>query len=219
MRDTAGHPLPDIKIDVWETDSSGQYDVQHEGAGPDGRGVLRSDAHGVFWFLGITPVSYPIPHDGPVGRLLGRLGRHPYRPAHMHFLLEDDRQTQTRGEAKFDTLITYVPLPPPLTKFPYAGLCPGAKPCRALYLRNDPYETSDAVFGVKDSLVVDVGTAGPEYARRYNVPEDHALLTYDFVLVTEGETRALRERNSRVAMDRLGMKVRMVGGLPVPDLD
>lgn len=50
---------------------------------------------------------------------------------------------------------------------------------RALYLRNDPYETSDAVFGVKDSLVVDLGKAGPEYAKKYGVSEDHALLTYD----------------------------------------
>ena len=90
---------------------------------------------------------------------------------------------------------------------------------RALYLRNDPYETSDAVFGVKNSLVVDIGRAGPEYARKYNVSEDHALLTYDFVLVSDDETKALRERNSKDALDKLGRKVKIVNGLPVPDLD
>ena len=90
---------------------------------------------------------------------------------------------------------------------------------RALYLRNDPYETSDAVFGVKNSLVVDIGRAGPEYARKYNVSEDHALLTYDFVLVSDDETKALRERNSKDALDKLGRKVKIINGLPVPDLD
>ncbi|KAH8432375.1 uncharacterized protein LDX57_010015 [Aspergillus melleus] len=188
VKDTSGNPLPNIKVDVWETDSTGHYDVQYEGRdGPDGRCLVRSDEQGVFWFKAITPVPYPIPHDGPVGRLLGKLKRHPYRPSHMHFLFE--------GNEGVDGLVT------------------------ALYLRNDPYENSDAVFGVKDSLVVDIGRAGPEYAKRYNVPEDHALLTYDFVLVSEAETRELRERNSKIALDKLGRKVRMVGGLPVPDLD
>ena len=66
---------------------------------------------------------------------------------------------------------------------------------------------------------MDIERAGPEYAKKYNVPEDHALLRYDFVLVSEAETTALRERNSKIALDKLGMKVRMVDGLPVPDLD
>ncbi|KAF7595606.1 hypothetical protein BBP40_005353 [Aspergillus hancockii] len=117
LKDTAGNPVPNVMIDIWETDSTGHYDVQ------------------------------------------------------------------------------------------------------ALYLRNDPYETSDAVFGVKDSLVVDVGRAGPEIAAKYGVSEDHALLTYDFVLVSDAETSALRERNSKEALDALGRKVKIVNGLPVPDLD
>ena len=90
---------------------------------------------------------------------------------------------------------------------------------RALYLRNDPYETSDAVFGVKDSLTIDIGKAGPEIAKKYNVPEGHALLTHDFVLVSDAETKELRARNSKVALDKLGRKVKIVNGLPVPDLD
>lgn len=51
------------------------------------------------------------------------------------------------------------------------------------------------------------------------MPEGHALLTYDFVLMSEAETSALREENSRIALDKLGRKVKMVKGLPVPDLD
>lgn len=187
LKDTQGRPIENAKIDIWETDSTGHYDVQYaDREGPDGRCVMRSDKNGVFWFKAITPVPYPIPHDGPVGKLLKVLRRHPFRPSHMHFMFEKEG---------FDHLIT------------------------ALYLRNDPYETSDAVFGVKDSLVVDLGKAGPEYAEKYNVSEDHALLTYDFVLVSDAETSALRERNSKAALDNMGRKVKIVNGLPVPDLD
>lgn len=88
VRDKAGTPLPGVKIDVWETDSKGFYDVQYaERDGPDGRAVLESNEDGRFWFKAIVPVPYPIPGDGPVGVLLGKLGRHCYRPAHMHFML------------------------------------------------------------------------------------------------------------------------------------
>lgn len=89
IRDTAGNPVEGVKIDIWETDSTGHYDVQHaDRAGPDGRCIMHSDKEGVFWFNAITPVPYPIPHDGPVGKLLKKLHRHPYRPSHMHFMFE-----------------------------------------------------------------------------------------------------------------------------------
>ena len=96
---------------------------------------------------------------------------------------------------------------------------PHAHENSALYLRDDPYETSDAVFGVKDSLTVDIGKASPEIAQKYNVPEGHALLTYDFVLVSEADTAELRAKNSQIALDKLGRKVKIISGLPVPDLD
>lgn len=89
VKDTNGNPLPDVKIDVWETDSKGFYDVQHaDRDGPDGRAIVTSDAKGHFFFNAIVPVPYPIPNDGPVGKLLGRLKRHPYRPSHFHFMFE-----------------------------------------------------------------------------------------------------------------------------------
>lgn len=80
VKDTSGKAISGVKIDVWETDSHGFYDVQRPGRKePDGRGVLHSDEGGVFWFKSIVPVEYPIPHDGPVGKLLMHLGRHCYR--------------------------------------------------------------------------------------------------------------------------------------------
>lgn len=89
VKDIAGKPIEGVKIDVWETDSKGFYDVQYkERDGPDGRAVLTSDKNGDFYFKAIVPVPYPIPHDGPVGKLLMLLKRHPYRPSHMHFMFE-----------------------------------------------------------------------------------------------------------------------------------
>lgn len=91
LKDIDGKPIDGASIDVWETDSKGFYDVQHaDRNGPDGRAVLKSDSEGNFWFKAIVPVPYPIPHDGPVGKLLKVLGRHPYRPSHMHFMFKKD---------------------------------------------------------------------------------------------------------------------------------
>ena len=90
---------------------------------------------------------------------------------------------------------------------------------RALYLKNDPYETSDAVFGVKNSLIVELGKVDKATAEKYGVKEGIALLTYDFVLVSDKESRDLREENSRKALENLGRRVKIVQGLPVPDVD
>jgi protocatechuate 3,4-dioxygenase beta subunit len=92
VKNTAGEPVPGVKVDVWETDSHGKYDVQYENRGDqaDGRAIIHSDEQGVFWFNAIVPVPYPIPSDGPVGQLLSKLGRHCWRPSHMHFMFEKE---------------------------------------------------------------------------------------------------------------------------------
>lgn len=91
VSDTEGRRIPGVKVDIWETDSTGHYDVQHsDRESPDGRCVMYSSEDGTFWFKAIKPVPYPIPHDGPVGKLLQTLGRHPYRPSHMHFMFEKE---------------------------------------------------------------------------------------------------------------------------------
>jgi hypothetical protein len=93
-------------------------------------------------------------------------------------------------------------------------------PFRALYLRNDPYETSDAVFGVKESLVVDLQKVTDEsMAKKYDVSMGCSLLKYDFVLVSDTEARELREQRAMEAMAAQGRRMRLVEGLPVPDVD
>jgi len=87
-----GTPLPGAQVDVWQADDHGFYDVQQPGAQPpgNGRGLFTCDDEGRFWFRTVTPSAYPIPTDGPVGGLLTATGRHPYRPAHIHFIVAAD---------------------------------------------------------------------------------------------------------------------------------
>ena len=120
--DTEGNPISGVKIDVWQANDEGFYDVQQKGLQPDFnlRGVFRTGADGRYWFKGVKPKFYPIPDDGTVGNLLKGLGRHPFRPAHLHYILE------AQG---FETLVTHIFDP------------------------DDPYIHSDAVFGVKESLM------------------------------------------------------------------
>lgn len=87
--DLDGTPIAGAKVDVWSDSADGFYDVQQPGIQPKGnnRGVFTTGEDGRYWFTGIKPTSYPIPDDGTVGKMLAQLGRHPYRPAHMHFLV------------------------------------------------------------------------------------------------------------------------------------
>ncbi|TIU30274.1 MAG: 6-chlorohydroxyquinol-1,2-dioxygenase, partial [Mesorhizobium sp.] len=120
--DTEGRPITDAVLDVWQANDEGFYDVQQKGIQPDFnlRGVFRTGADGRYWFRAVKPKFYPIPADGTVGKLLDALGRHPYRPAHLHYILK------AQG---FETLTTHIFDP------------------------DDPYINSDAVFGVKESLL------------------------------------------------------------------
>jgi hydroxyquinol 1,2-dioxygenase len=96
--DTDGTPLPGATLDVWQANDHGAYDVQEPDKQPDGngRGLFTTDAEGRFWFRTIVPSYYPIPTDGPVGELLAATRRHPYRPAHIHFIAAaDGHQTLT----------------------------------------------------------------------------------------------------------------------------
>jgi hypothetical protein len=90
---------------------------------------------------------------------------------------------------------------------------------RALYIKGDPYETSDAVFGVKDDLVVEVGKVDNATAEKYGVKEGSALITWDFVLVSVKEADELRDQKSIEVLKKLGRQVKIVDGLPVPDVD
>jgi protocatechuate 3,4-dioxygenase beta subunit len=117
-----GEPLRDALVEVWQTAPNQLYDVQDD-AQPEGhlRASFRTDALGRFSFKSVLPVSYPIPDDGPAGQLLQMMGRHPFRPAHVHFMI---------SATGHRTLITH------------------------LFISGDAYLDSDAVFGVKPSLIV-----------------------------------------------------------------
>ena len=146
-----GTPIANALLDVWETNENGLYEQQDPDQ-PDMnlRGKFRTDSQGFFCFVGIKPVSYPIPNDGPVGQLLRAVGRHPFRPAHIHLLVSAEG---------------FVPV------------------TTHLFVSGDPYLDSDAVFGTKDSLIVDfVQNDSQEEAARYGVQAPFYTVFYDFVL-------------------------------------
>jgi len=101
VQDVNGSPVAGAQIDVWQTNDDGFYDVQQKGVQPDWnlRGMFTSDTNGRYSFRSVKPRYYPIPNDGPVGKLLGRLGRHPNRAAHIHFIVT---------APGYDTIITHI---------------------------------------------------------------------------------------------------------------
>jgi len=136
VRSIDGKPLPGAVLDVWQTAPNGFYHVQDSGQ-PEYHlcGKVAAGADGRYSFRTLKPVSYPIPTDGPVGKLLAGLGRHPYRPAHIHFIVS----------------------------------APGYKPVvTQIFTEGDTYLESDAVFGVKNSLVVDYKQTGNEWTVDYD---------------------------------------------------
>ncbi len=120
--DLDGNPVAGAHIDVWSDNAEGFYSVQQPGIQEkwNNRGIFVTGADGKYEFIGIKPVSYPIPDDGPVGKLLAALGRHPHRPAHMHFLVT---------APGYQRLVTHT------------------------FVGDDPWIESDAVFGVKSTLI------------------------------------------------------------------
>lgn len=99
VTDIAGDPVANARIEVWEADDDGFYDVQYSDGRVAARGHLLSDENGKFAFWGLTPTPYPIPFDGPVGRMLDAAGRSPMRASHLHFMVTAEGQR---------TLITHI---------------------------------------------------------------------------------------------------------------
>jgi hydroxyquinol 1,2-dioxygenase len=87
VTDTNGNPVPGARIEVWEADEDGFYDVQYGDNRIAGRAHLFTDDNGKYAFWGLTPTPYPIPHDGPVGKMLDSVGRSPVRVSHLHFMV------------------------------------------------------------------------------------------------------------------------------------
>lgn len=91
--------------------------------------------------------------------------------------------------------------------------------CSAVYVRGDPYEKTDAVFGVKQSLIVDLEPIDEATASQYGVDAGSKVLRQDFVLASEKDTAELRDKNATEALRSLGLNMKLVDHLPVPDLD
>ena len=152
VTDTAGKPIKGATLDVWQANDDGFYDVQQKGIQPDMnlRGIFTTDADGRYWFRSAKPRFYPIPDDGPVGKMLKALGRHPYRPAHVHFIV---------GAKGFAPITTHYFVP------------------------GDPYLESDAVFGVKETLIVDFTRNDDKAAmKKYGFKKPFWEAECDFVL-------------------------------------
>lgn len=159
-----GRPVAGALIDVWSVDAGGLYDMQ-TGEEMRARARFRSDDEGHYRFWSVRPVDYPVPTDGPVGRMLGAMGRHAYRPAHIHLMVH------AKGYA-------------PLTTHVFDS--------RSRYL------DSDAVFGVRDSLIGKfrkhaAGTA-PD-GRTLSKP----YYTVDFDLRLAPETRSRKAPSPKTA--------------------
>lgn len=84
VKDLKGRPVAGAELDVWQAGADGFYDSQ-KGKAMNLRGIFRADSKGRFHFRCVRPEFYPLPHDGPVGRMLRATGRHPMRPPHLHF--------------------------------------------------------------------------------------------------------------------------------------
>jgi len=143
VRGLDGEPVPGAEIHVWQADAEGRYDVQDPQYDEHkARGVLNADGQGAYHFRSILAEAYPIPDDGPVGDMLKATKRHPWRPAHLHFMIK---------APGYETLITHV------------------------FRNGDRYLDSDAVFGVRQSLIAD-------WVKQ---PDGNYLVEYDFVLNPE----------------------------------
>ena len=159
--DTDGRPLENALLDIWSGDGEGNYDMQVPGeTRMRARGRIRTDAEGRYWFRSIKPTFYPVPTDGPVGRMLRKMGRHPYRPGHIHMIVS----------------------------------APGHLPVTThLFVAGSEYLDSDAVFGMKESLVAQfhrhppgVGPGG----ERMEAP--FYTVNYDFRLRRAAEAAPLK---------------------------
>ncbi|AIO31765.1 dioxygenase family protein [Burkholderia cenocepacia] len=90
VRDLRGAPIANAIVDIWHADENGFYDLQTLEITPGlaGRGRFHTDSKGHFHTWTVRPSAYPIPNDGPVGKMLEKQGRHPFRPEHIHFMIE-----------------------------------------------------------------------------------------------------------------------------------
>jgi len=122
VTDTDGNPIDGAEIDVWQANEDGFYDIQQPDVQPEMnlRGIFSTKDDGKYWFKSVKPKFYSIPTDGPVGTMINATGRHPNRPAHLHYIVSAEG---------YKAVVTHV------------------------FVKGSEYLDSDAVFGVKNSLI------------------------------------------------------------------
>jgi hydroxyquinol 1,2-dioxygenase len=146
-----GRPLENATLDVWSGDGEGNYDMQLPGEFVmKARGKIRTDSEGRYWFRSIRPTFYPVPTDGPVGRMLKAMGRHPFRPGHIHMIV---------SAVGHEPVTTH------------------------LFVADSEYLDTDAVFGMKESLVAKFNKHAPGKAPTgETVDTPFYTVEYDFRL-------------------------------------
>ena len=156
VSDADGKPIAGAKLDVWQANDDGFYDVQHKGVQPDMnlRGVFTSDAQGRYYFRSAYPRWYPIPYDGSVGDMLRALDRNPNRPAHLHFIV---------SAPGYESVTTHIFTPD----------CP--------WLKDDAvFGVKESL--IADFKDVD----DPERAKALGLPNPFKTVEWNFVLAKEG---------------------------------
>ena len=83
-----GQPIAGAIVDVWHANSMGAYSHFDPSQSPyNNRRRIRTDADGRYEFQSVLPAGYAVPPQGATERLLGQVGRHGQRPAHIHFFV------------------------------------------------------------------------------------------------------------------------------------
>ncbi|TGO54936.1 hypothetical protein BELL_1484g00020 [Botrytis elliptica] len=127
-------PIVGATVDAWQASTNGLYEQQDdEQAEHNLRGKFKTDENGHYGFYCLKPTPYPVPFDGPAGKILQLLDRHPFRPAHIH-LIASSRSHPENHHVQHEN---YKPL------------------TTQIFNSQDEYLQNDSVFAVKDSLIVD----------------------------------------------------------------
>ena len=150
--DTNNNPIEHAEIDVWQANEDGFYDIQQPDVQPEMnlRGVFKTDKDGKYYFRSVKPKFYSIPTDGPVGTMISATGRHPNRPAHLHYIVS------AKG---YKPVVTHV------------------------FVKGSEYLDSDAVFGVKDSLISEYTLIKDKNKiKKYGFEAQYYELEFNFVL-------------------------------------
>ena len=152
VKDTDDNPIDGAEIDVWQANDDGFYDIQQPDTQPEMnlRGIFTTKEDGKYWFKSVKPKFYSIPTDGPVGTMIYASGRHPNRPAHLHYIVSAEG---------YKPVVTHV------------------------FVKGSEYLDSDAVFGVKDSLISEyVLIEDDAKARNVGFEIPYYELEFNFVL-------------------------------------